>query len=654
MAEKLSIRIQAENAVKAGIKAVQRSFQRMRKQIVAGFKRIGNFARATSRAIVGIGGAIVGAAAVSIRAFAKQEQAERQLAAAFRANGEAVDALMPKYKALASAIQDETGVADEATIANLAQLRTLGVLETQLESAAKAVVALKSAGLEGATATRAVSAAFAGNFSMLTRYIPALRDANSEQEKAAIFAEFVAKGYKQQSDELATTAGRWEELKGRIGDALEEIGKTIVGGDDLAGVLANISNKIKELTTGGDVARWARDGVNELAKLNASIKKTGDFFRVLGAFFAGTESGMPIVGAWKKAVEIEEDRHKKRMANIEAEWKAKQEAIKREQGAIEEVAAKEDEVRKDRENQPSIEVDIVESITRRSQEMSFEAEKQKREQALQELAEEEKDLIAEVNKARKDGRRDDAIDAEKQLVALAEKELQVKERFREKAIGAARSTMVETPSEPVEVDSSGFDEEKKNQEELASFRDKAIAETADAQRKLAAANARLEKAEREKQIEELRKKEAKLVKDVAREKAERQREIHQNALDNINELAAENEELARKSIADFIKEAKAKEAIANQEKKDQEDIARIKRKVKIRGREGLAEDDLKKLEAAEAVEEAQAKAKLAAMFRMEAVQNMKEADKELEKLQRDQVTELKEIRKNINTLLALK
>jgi len=375
---------------------------------------------------------------------------------------------------------------------------------------------------------------------------------------------------------------------------------------------------------------------------------------VLGAFFAGTESGMPIVGAWKKAVEIEEDRHKKRMANIEAEWKAKQEAIKREQGAIEEVAAKEDEVRKDRENQPSIEVDIVESITRRSQEMSFEAEKQKREQALQELAEEEKDLIAEVNKARKDGRRDDAIDAEKQLVALAEKELQVKERFREKAIGAARSTMVETPSEPVEVDSSGFDEEKKNQEELASFRDKAIAETADAQRKLAAANARLEKAEREKQIEELRKKEAKLVKDVAREKAERQREIHQNALDNINELAAENEELARKSIADFIKEAKAKEAIANQEKKDQEDIARIKRKVKIRGREGLAEDDLKKLEAAEAVEEAQAKAKLAAMFRMEAVQNMKEADKELEKLQRDQVTELKEIRKNINTLLALK
>ena len=55
------------------------------------------------------------------------------------------------------------------------------------------------------------------------RMIPALRNAKTEEEKVAAVNKVLAAGYEQQKANLNTVGGAWEALKGRIGDAREDI-----------------------------------------------------------------------------------------------------------------------------------------------------------------------------------------------------------------------------------------------------------------------------------------------------------------------------------------------------------------------------------------------------------------------------------------------
>lgn len=228
----------------------------------AALKSFGNSAKRIgalfAKTFLAAGAAIVGFAAKALSAYAKQEAAERSMASAFRAYGEEVENNTEKVKAFASAIQDETGVADEQTIATAAQLKMLGVATDQLEAATKATIALKSAGMAEATATRAVAAARAGDYSMLTRYIPELRTATDEAEKARIVNEFLTRGYAQQKEQLNTVAGQWGLLKGRVSDVWEEVGRAIAQNGVLIGVLSKASDRVKAF--GKAVVDWAEKG----------------------------------------------------------------------------------------------------------------------------------------------------------------------------------------------------------------------------------------------------------------------------------------------------------------------------------------------------------------------------------------------------------
>lgn len=194
----------------------------------------------------------------SLSAWAEQERATASMTAALNANGEAGSALIPKLQAVASAIQDETGAADESTMAGMAKMRMLGVQTDKLGEAAKAVIALKGVGLEEAAAQKAVAMAMQGNYEMLNRYVPALRQTEDETEKARIVNELFATGYEQQKDLLDTTSGRWGELKGRIGDAMEEIGRAIEGTGQLSKALEWAAEKVKWL--GDAIATWINTG----------------------------------------------------------------------------------------------------------------------------------------------------------------------------------------------------------------------------------------------------------------------------------------------------------------------------------------------------------------------------------------------------------
>ncbi len=248
MAKKeISIVIRAKNAVAAGLAKAEAMFKSF----------AGSVAKVGKTIALGMAAATASVVAFSVKAlsaYAEQQKAEMALAGSLRAYGESADAVMPKLKEIAARIQDETGAADESTLAGMAKIRMLGVQTDKLEEAAKASLALKSIGIEEAAAQRYVALAMQGNYTMLQRYIPALRTATDEADKAQIVNEFLARGYQQQKDLLNTTSGAWRNLKGRIGDALERIGEAI---DKSAGIKNALNQAAWAVKNFGDaVGRW--------------------------------------------------------------------------------------------------------------------------------------------------------------------------------------------------------------------------------------------------------------------------------------------------------------------------------------------------------------------------------------------------------------
>ena len=151
------------------------------------------------------------------------ERANVMLDAALRGTGQYTDAVARKMKDLAGAIQDETGASDEAVKANIAMLATMGVSVDKMGEAARAVQALSALNFEGSQAAKAVALAMEGNMMGFQRMIPALRNAKTEAEKVAAVNKVLAAGYEQQKANLNTVGGAWKALKGRIGDAREDI-----------------------------------------------------------------------------------------------------------------------------------------------------------------------------------------------------------------------------------------------------------------------------------------------------------------------------------------------------------------------------------------------------------------------------------------------
>lgn len=252
MADKtIQIILKAKNAMASGLNSAGKS--------LTGFaKSAWNVAKMVTGALLGIGTTVAGLATTALKAWSGQENANVAMATALRSNGEAVDRILPKMQALASAIQDETGAADENTLSSMARMRMLGVQTEQMEKAAKGVIALGAAGMEQAAAEKAVAQGLQGSYTMLSRYVPAIKLAATEEEKAAIFNKLLADGYDQQKAKLGTLSGQYEMFKTRMGDLWEEVGRGIASNGTLFDVLSRVNEKIKEWT--GALSDWINAG----------------------------------------------------------------------------------------------------------------------------------------------------------------------------------------------------------------------------------------------------------------------------------------------------------------------------------------------------------------------------------------------------------
>ena len=353
MAEKeLTLVIRARNAVAAGLKSVMGSIKSLGGGIVKVSKWIATGVAAATAAI----GAV---AAKALSAYAVQEKATRALASSLAAAGDNATELVPKLKAVASAIQDETGADDDAVVAGMARLRLLGVTADKLGDAARATIALKSVGLEETAAQKAVAMAMQGSYDMLNRYVPALRTAKTEAEKARIVNELFAKGYEQQKAVLNTTSGAWMALKGRIGDAWEEIGKAIERSFGIRDALNKAGDAVKKF--GERVSEWidsekfvalqttiqgivaamkSAEGRADIGKASwdylksifsygfGMLKAAGDY--VGAQIAAGIRAGLPaMLGGSKKAAEKIRDAAAEAW-KYEADWQ--QQVLKRASG----------------------------------------------------------------------------------------------------------------------------------------------------------------------------------------------------------------------------------------------------------------------------------------------------------------------------------
>jgi len=279
--------------------------------------------KATKGLLVGLG-ALTAASVAAIKVFSDQETAERRVSEATKALGEDATVLLAKYKALANAIQDATGIGDEETLSNIALAKSLGVMDKDIETVIKGMVALKNVGVEGSSAVRMLTNAVNGDYNMLRRYIPAIREVEGEYEQMQVLQTFIERGFKVQAGTLNTIAGRWGELKGRLGDAVQAIVAALGGGEGgLSNALANISDRVKQFTADVDAGKFkgfigamkeAAQYVGDIARGLADADARGSTLKALGgiilaafkdgsgyiieAIGGGFKYGVQVISAW--------------------------------------------------------------------------------------------------------------------------------------------------------------------------------------------------------------------------------------------------------------------------------------------------------------------------------------------------------------------
>jgi len=202
-----------------------------------------------------IGGMIAGAFAVgkitsffkeSFKLYGIQERAERSLAAAIEMNGKAVSSTLDDYKRYASGLQAITTIGDETTLQLLQLAEAMGAAVPK-EAVTQAVGLSKALNIDLRTALRGVILAGEGEFTMLQRYIPALRTANTETEKRAALEKAAATGMRIATEEAKTQTGQIEQLGNAWGDLREGIGKFLSDGGEATGITAKLTEEITDM-----------------------------------------------------------------------------------------------------------------------------------------------------------------------------------------------------------------------------------------------------------------------------------------------------------------------------------------------------------------------------------------------------------------------
>ena len=233
--------------------------------------------------------------AVAVRAFGVQEKAELQLRAALQANGREVDRLFKSYNDFAQEMQRTTVVGDETTLAMLAQAESLGLTADSAERAVKNSIAMQSAfGVNAQSALRYTAALEQGNATMLTRYIPTLRDIEDESERAAEAQRILGNAFSSAEAEAQGSTGQMIQMKNAVGDLLEVVGKVI------AEAILPFVRRIKEMA---EAAQNLNPSVIRMGVVIAGVAAAiGPLLVIGGQFLVWTSKAIGMIGRFVRVL----------------------------------------------------------------------------------------------------------------------------------------------------------------------------------------------------------------------------------------------------------------------------------------------------------------------------------------------------------------
>lgn len=174
----------------------------------------------------------------------ENEQANYLLAQALKRAGDASGEFTKSLGDQINALQGVTGASNTYLTQMATQLSTLGVQNNELGSTIRLLHALEGANISGESAMRAVTRAMQGDYSALSRYIPALRTATTEVEKWDIINQTAERGLQTQIDNLSTLTGAWKALKTHLGSVKDDIWEVISRGLGLGEMFGNLADAI--------------------------------------------------------------------------------------------------------------------------------------------------------------------------------------------------------------------------------------------------------------------------------------------------------------------------------------------------------------------------------------------------------------------------
>lgn len=208
----------------AAVAVMEKSFKRLGDAVKRMYDRMVKYAKWA-------GVAIAAALALSTKAAMKQEDAMFGLAAALAVTGDYSDKVMGQFKRFAASIQEVTKYGDEEVLTLMALMKNLGVTSEKLGEATKMAIGMAAAtGRDVNSMAMYIALAQQGEFTMLRRYIPALRATTDETEQLAIITEFAARGFKIAQAQAETTTGALKQMWNALGDIAEVIGAPLLKG----------------------------------------------------------------------------------------------------------------------------------------------------------------------------------------------------------------------------------------------------------------------------------------------------------------------------------------------------------------------------------------------------------------------------------------
>ena len=227
MANDVRIQFGVQDRASEALKKISDSTRKMERTIA-------DVARSTKKSArmmeVGLKSVAVAAAALGTLKIAAAGvkaafQAATQYVDAAEQQAEAARGMTQAQQDFAASLQVATNLGDEATLALMRQAEMMGFTKEQSDDVTLAAAGLAEAmGVSQTTALKMASAAVSGNTKMLQRYIPAVRDAATEEERLAIITETAAAGLNKLQEDAQSTRGAMERSAGAFGDLQEKIG----------------------------------------------------------------------------------------------------------------------------------------------------------------------------------------------------------------------------------------------------------------------------------------------------------------------------------------------------------------------------------------------------------------------------------------------